>query len=88
MYAEVERRKAPSEPTTVVLGHRRHLSACAGAMTSPSQTLSVDLQAAVDSLALLPVHIRRESSHEAQIFTSLFSAGLVETFIQLAGHQN
>lgn len=68
VYAEVERRKAPSEPTTVALGHRRHLSACAGAMTSPSQTLSVDLQAAVDSLALLPVHIRRESSLRANIY--------------------
>lgn len=63
VYAEVERRKVSphtqSEPTTAVLGHRRHLSACAGTMTSPSQQLSQDLQAAVDSLALLPVHIRR-----------------------------
>ncbi|XP_054260935.1 uncharacterized protein CG43867 isoform X1 [Macrosteles quadrilineatus] len=78
VYAEVERRKAPqSEPTTAVLGHRRHLSACAGTMTSPSQQLSVDLQAAVDSLALLPVHIRprsecvdSEQSHDyAEIYT-------------------
>lgn len=63
VYAEVERHtknpQSQSEPTTTVLGHRRHLSACAATMTSPSQQLSVDLQAAVDSLALLPVHIRR-----------------------------
>ncbi|KAG8249420.1 Pleckstrin y domain-containing H member 2 [Homalodisca vitripennis] len=80
VYAEVERRKAShtqSEPTTAVLGHRRHLSACAATMTSPSQQLSVDLQAAVDSLALLPVHIRprsecvdSEQSHDyAEIYT-------------------
>ncbi|XP_039294127.1 uncharacterized protein CG43867-like [Nilaparvata lugens] len=46
---------------STVLGHRRHLSACAGTMTSPSQQLSEDLQAAVDGLALLPVHIRPKS---------------------------
>uniref|UniRef100_A0A0K8SBX6 Pleckstrin y domain-containing family H member 1 n=4 Tax=Lygus hesperus TaxID=30085 RepID=A0A0K8SBX6_LYGHE len=64
VYAEVPRRPkpVPQEPGTTSLGHRRHLSATAVAInTSPSQQLSDDLQAAVESLALLPVHIRPKS---------------------------
>lgn len=66
VYAEVDRRNpspqnGETKSSSTVLGHRRHLSACAGTMTSPSQQLSEDLQAAVDGLALLPVHIRPKS---------------------------
>ncbi|XP_024084536.1 uncharacterized protein CG43867 isoform X3 [Cimex lectularius] len=63
VYAEVPRRPkpVPQEPGSQ-LGHRRHLSATAVTInTSPSQQLSDDLQAAVESLALLPVHIRPKS---------------------------
>ncbi|KAL1138524.1 hypothetical protein AAG570_008587 [Ranatra chinensis] len=64
VYAEVPRRKPSPQAPGQETGHRRHLSACAATMTSPSQELSDDLQAAVESLALLPVHIRRKAKSE------------------------
>ncbi|XP_014285092.1 uncharacterized protein CG43867 isoform X4 [Halyomorpha halys] len=64
VYAEVPRRPKPVNQDQS-LGHRRHLSATAVTVNSPSsQQLSDDLQAAVESLALLPVHIRRNSKSE------------------------
>lgn len=49
--------------SSTILGHRRHLSACnipSTNNTNPQPELNNELQAAVESLALLPVHIRRK----------------------------
>nr|XP_018897764.1 PREDICTED: uncharacterized protein CG43867 isoform X3 [Bemisia tabaci] len=50
--------------SSTILGHRRHLSACnipSTNNTNPQPELNNELQAAVESLALLPVHIRPKS---------------------------